>query len=126
MKKLILALLLLFASSAASGQTVVLKNSGRSFGWDYIAADIKTYAIVRFELRLDAQPYSSVGIPAIQNDAQTLPGNDTYVTPIPNTIALGNHTAVVRACTATFCTSDSLPLAFVFAEVPVPANSRVK
>jgi hypothetical protein len=104
----------------------VLKDSGRSFGWDYAKTDITVNGVVRFELKLDAGAYISVGIPTIQNDAQTTVGTDTYTTPISNTLTPGNHTAVVRACTLTVCSADSAPLPFVFAVLPAPANTRVK
>lgn len=127
MKRLLLVASLVLLSTPALSQVLILKNAGRSYGVDYITANIKTFSITRFEIQLDGGTWNSIGIPPIQNDAQTLTGYDTYVSPIPDTTPLGNHTALARVCqSGTVCSDPSNPLAFVFAVIPAPANMRTK
>jgi len=100
---LLLAALL---SGAAAAQTHV-KQGKFSYAWDYVAG-----AADRFELKLDAGAYVSVGLPAFAAGTYTLPGDPALV---------GSHSAVVRACTVALgCSPDSNTVAFIV-DVPSPA-----
>ena len=70
-----------------------------SFAWDWQGP------VDRFELKLDAGLYSSVGLPASTAGTYKL---------LADPALAGSHSAVVRACTvAAGCTGDSNLLAFV-------------
>src|SRR6267154_6433936 len=69
-------------------------------------------AVDRFEMKLDNGTYVSVGLPPVTSGTWTLPGDPTLT---------GNHSAVVRACSAGICTPDSNILSFTVAPAPKPA-----
>jgi len=77
-----------------------------SFLWDYASA------VDRFELKLDAGAYTSVGLPPASAGTYTLKADSALT---------GAHSAVVRACTVALgCSPDSNSVAFVV-DVPAPA-----
>lgn len=76
-----------------------------NFLWDW------TGPVDRFELKLDAGAYVSVGLPPVSGITYTLQGDLTLT---------GAHSAVVRACTLTDCTADSNQVSFTV-NVPNPA-----
>lgn len=97
---------------------------GQSFAWDYGITDLTSYQITRFETRIDSAPFSSIGMPAVQNDPNTIAGHNSYRWPIP-AMTPGNHVVSVRACNSTEC-SDPLDFSFVLVIKPiVPKNLRI-
>lgn len=76
-----------------------------NFLWDW------TGPVDRFEFKLDAGAYVSVGIPPVSGSTYTMQGDPTLA---------GAHSAVVRACTATSCSADSNQVSFTV-NVPTPA-----
>lgn len=96
--------LLLLLPGLALAQTHV--GQPFSFLWDW------PDPAHHFELKLDAGPYVSVGLPPVAAGTYTLLGDPKLT---------GSHSAVVRACTlATSCTPDSNQLSFIV-DVPTPA-----
>lgn len=71
--------------------------------WDYLDSEISL--IERFEVRLDSNPYQSVGIPTAEFlQGETGPGWHTYVYAIP--YGNGPHTFSVRACDSFECSDE--------------------
>jgi len=79
---------------------------GANFAWDWSGP------VDRFEFKLDAGAYASVGIPPSVAGTYTLPVDPTLT---------GSHSAVVRACTlAAGCTADSNTLTFTPSPAQIP------
>lgn len=88
----------------------LLLLSGPAFAYNYLWEF--TGSVDRFEMKLDAGPYVSVGLPPVASGTWTLPGDPTLT---------GTHSAVVRACVAAACSPDSNILVFTVAPAPKPA-----
>lgn len=93
----------------------------RRFAWDYSDSRTPPAEIVRFEIILD-------GIVSNPNVTITPPSPIvvTYISPVP-ILPVGNHIAVVRACTVTECGLPSVELQWrIWGLLPnIPGNPRL-
>ena len=85
----------------ANAQTLIGPNT--KLRVDHNTANITDAGINRFELKIDALPFSSVGLPAPVVDTSTPPGDSTYEFSIPTTLTVGLHTFQIRVCNALEC-----------------------
>lgn len=107
---LVVALVALVPSVAAAQPP--LATADQSFAWTYLDSDVALGAVVRFELRLDAEAFADVMmVPYTENGA-----TEEYQAPIPATTT-GNHTVEVRACNTSIC-GASTSFAFTLGVVP--------
>jgi len=115
------AFLMVATSAQAQGQA----TPDQAFGFDYTTANFSTYSVLRFEMQVDAGPWTSVEIPPTANDAQTPTGANTYRVAIP-AMTPGSHTVNFRACNNTACGDPSTPMAFVLVvQPPAPTGARI-
>jgi hypothetical protein len=121
-KTILVGVFVLVLTALASAQVAV---SGDKFGWDYAAADITQYSVVRFEIQVDGGAWASVGLPTPFTNPQTAAGKQTYAVPFP-AMQPGQHTISVRACNVDLCSAGIAPFAFKLAIVPADgSNGRV-
>ena len=97
---------------------------GQSFGFDYNQETLELFNVDRFQRNVDDTGWVDIGIPPIANDAQTLPGADTYATPIP-ALTAELHDVLFRACNGTVCGDSSVVLSFRLRAFEVPGNARI-
>ena len=90
---------------------------GHAFAWNYPDQSVEEFNVVRFELRIDEGPPSSVGMSVLPGELQT------YITPLP-VMPIGQHVLQVRACSSTTCGAWSEPLTFVFSPPFVVETQR--
>lgn len=111
--------------AAAAAQTVV--TGTQKFAFDYKIADVTTYGVVRFEINLDnSGVWTSVGMAAVSDDAQTTALSHTYVVPIP-ALVTGPHSVTFRACNANICGDPMAVVPFTLTVQPaVVFNFRFK
>lgn len=127
MKKLLLALTILFAPSLAYAQVAGPLDN---FAWDYRTADITTFAVSRFEVCVDATCRNFVPADILWSNPTPTPpaGFSSYRIPV-GAQTVGSHTIAVRACNTAAPNNagcgDALSLQFTFELKPtVPANGR--
>jgi hypothetical protein len=119
-------LLCMTGVAAAQSPPPPVATASQSFGFDYKDSDLSAGSVVRFEMAVDAGTFSSIQIPAKQNDSQTPAGSSTYVVAIP-ALVTGPHTVSFRACNAQVCGDASAPFSFVLAVKPAtPSGTRIK
>lgn len=119
-KTFVLACVFVLAA-ASSVLAQVPAQPGQLFKWDQPTAEVST--VVRFEMRIDAGAFVDVGRTAA-NDAATPAGFSSFSRVIP-ALTPGNHTFVVRACSATSCGPDSNPFAFAIIVISQPSGLRI-
>ena len=94
---------------------------GQAFAFDFVTADLATYSVTRFEMRVDTGTWVSVAIPTVANDTQTPAGSSTYRVAIP-ALTPGAHSVAFRACNSGGCGTASAPLDFTLVIVPPPPS----
>lgn len=125
MRRFLFALMLLIpATVQAQSPPPPVVTANQFFGFDYKPTDMVGFAIVRFELQVDGQPRLDIGIPPKFTLPDTLPGFETYKTPIPALVP-ADHDAVVFACNAQMCGDPSPTFRFTLAVKP-PAVQNVR
>jgi hypothetical protein len=117
-----LLVLLAFVSLPVFGQTHVTQPF--HYFWD----EDNTAIVNHYQIKIDGGAPQNVAIPV--GVPSTVAGNTTFSVLASPTLALGNHTLVVGACTTADLTvgcADSLPLAFVLdpKAPPAPVNLKV-
>lgn len=118
MKKLLLVLALLLIPVSVKAQDVP-----NGIFWDYSNTDLKTYAVTKFQTKIDTLDWVDVGLP---NPIPVPPPPEdwtTYRWKFPP-LVVGDHVVRVRACTATDLCSDPLSLNFKI-EVRKVSNLRL-
>src|SRR5690242_9730943 len=119
MKRLVVAVLLIGSlRGALLAQSVILTPTD-ALGFDYLDADLTSFAVARFEVSYDLGAWTSLGLPAPFALSDTIAGAHTYKV-VPQ-FTTGSHSVQFRACNAAGCGSASA--AFPFAVESAPASA---
>jgi hypothetical protein len=94
---------------------------GQSLKWNFNAAELAVGPVVRFELQVDTNPWTDVGLP----NATPVSGDVEYSTALP-AMTPGLHTLNLRACSVDICGNAAVKSVKLVVVPVTPRDLQIK